>query len=105
MVEEYNTLIANHTWDFIPPPSPSHNIIGCKWVFKVKQKPDGSIDYLKSCIVARGYSQCEGMDYDEMFNPIVKLVTIKMILSITVFLQWLIRHIDVNNAFVHGYLH
>lgn len=40
-----------------------------------------------------------------MFNPIVKLVTIKMILSITVFLQWLIRHIDVNNAFVHGYLH
>nr|XP_016477948.1 PREDICTED: uncharacterized mitochondrial protein AtMg00820-like [Nicotiana tabacum] len=58
MAEEYNALIANRTWDLVPAP-PTANIIGCRWVYRIKQKSDGSLERFKARLVAQGYKQQE----------------------------------------------
>ncbi|PKI78139.1 hypothetical protein CRG98_001467 [Punica granatum] len=103
MEEEFQALITNHTWDLVLAP-PSRNIVGCKWVYRIKQKVDGTIDRYKARLVAKGSNQREGIDYEETFSPVIKPVTIRVVLSITVSLQWPIRQLDVKNAFLHGHL-
>ncbi|KAH0705987.1 hypothetical protein KY285_010521 [Solanum tuberosum] len=67
MQEEYNALLQNGTWQLVPP-FPSQNIIGSKWIFKTKVKPDGSIDRYKARLVAKGYHQRPGVDYVDTFS-------------------------------------
>ncbi|XP_070009825.1 uncharacterized mitochondrial protein AtMg00810-like [Nicotiana sylvestris] len=81
MTEEYNALMANNTWQLVLPP-PNANIIGCHWVYKVKQRSDGSIEYFKARLVAQGYSQQYGLDYDQTFSPMVKPVTIRTVIAL-----------------------
>ncbi|OIT24151.1 putative mitochondrial protein, partial [Nicotiana attenuata] len=66
MSEEYNVLIRNGTWELVPP-SPSQNVIGCKWVFKTKLKQDGLLDRYKARLVAKGYHQRPGIDFVDTF--------------------------------------
>jgi hypothetical protein len=80
---EYGALMKNHTWHLVPPKKGA-NIIGCKWVYKVKKKSDGSIDRYKACLVAKGFKQRYGIDYKDTFSPVVKAATIQLVLSITV---------------------
>lgn len=103
MHEELQALLQNHTRDLVPP-TPSHNVIGCKWVYRIKQKADGSIDRYKARLVAKGFHQREGVDYLETFSPVIKPETIRTILSIAVSLHWPVRQLDVKNAFLHGHL-
>ena len=65
---EYNSLISNKTWELVPRPQ-NTNIVGNKWVFKVKRKCDGSIDRFKARFCARGFTQSHGVDYEEVFSP------------------------------------
>nr|KYP47250.1 hypothetical protein KK1_031122 [Cajanus cajan] len=103
MKEEYLALTRNQTWDLVPLP-PHRKAIGSKWIFKLKYKPDGTISQHKARLVARGFSQQEGLDYTETFSLVIKPVTIRIILSIALTKGWPIRQIDVNNAFLNGTL-
>jgi hypothetical protein len=66
MDEEYDALIKNKTWHLVPSDR-CQNIIDCKWVYKVKRKADGSIDHYKAHLVAKGFKQRYGIDYDGTF--------------------------------------
>ncbi|KAH0734949.1 hypothetical protein KY285_010656 [Solanum tuberosum] len=81
MQEEINALHTNKTWILVPK-SPGINLVGSKWVFKTKLKADGTIDRYKAKLVAREFSQLEGVDFEETFSPVVKATTIRMVLSI-----------------------
>jgi histone deacetylase 1/2 len=100
---EYNALMNNNTWHLVPP-AKGRNIIDSKWVYKIKRKPDGTLDKYKARFVAKGYKQRYGVDYEDTFSPVIKMSTIKAILSIVVSKGWSLRQLDVQNAFLHGIL-
>jgi hypothetical protein len=103
MEAEFAALQANQTWTLVPRP-PGTNIVGSKWIFKTKFRPDGSVDKYKARLVARGFTQQYGIDYHDTFSPVVKPVTVRLVLSLAVSRGWCLRQIDVSNAFLHGFL-
>jgi hypothetical protein len=103
MDEEYQALKHNHTWHLVPAGA-GKNVIDCKWVYKVKKCADGSIDRYKALLVAKGFKQRYGIDYEDTFSPVVKAATIRLVLSIAVSRGWHLRQLDVKNAFLHGVL-
>jgi len=103
MNTEYDALMKNRTWHLVPPQK-GRNVIGCKWVYKIKRKSDGSLDRYKARLVAKGFKQRYGIDYEDTFSPVVKSATIRVILSIAISRVWSLRQLDVQNAFLHGFL-
>ena len=103
MDAELAALHRNKTWRLVPAP-PGVNLIDSRWVFKVKQNPDGSIERFKARLVAKGFKQHHGIDYDDTFSPVVKATTIHVILSLAATQGWHMQQLDVDNAFLHGYL-
>ncbi|GAU43783.1 hypothetical protein TSUD_378080 [Trifolium subterraneum] len=86
-------------------PLPPHKkAIGCKWIFRVKENPDGSINKYKARLVAKGFLQTPGFDFTETFSPVIKPVTIRIILTLVVTYKWSVQQIDINNAFLNGVL-
>lgn len=100
MDDEINVLLHNQTWDIVPPLS-STNLVGCKWVFRVKRNPDSSISRYKARLVAKGFHQCPGIDFHETFSPLVKPATIRIFLTLALHYSWPIHQLDVNNVFLH----
>jgi hypothetical protein len=100
---EYRALMKNNTWHLVPPKKGA-NVIGCKWVYKVKKKSNVSIDRYKARLVAKDFKQRYGIDYEDTFSPVVKAATIQLVLSIVVSKGWSLRQLDVHNAFLHGVL-
>jgi hypothetical protein len=101
MEEEMHALDLNHTWDLVHKPTGT-SIVGCRWVFTVKQNPDGTVDRLKARLVAKGFTQTYGLDYTETFSPVAKLNSIRIIISLAANLDWPLHQLDVKNAFLHG---
>jgi hypothetical protein len=101
MKEEYNSLIENRTWNLTELPK-GHNLIDVRWLYKIKQNPDGTIERFKARLVAKGYSQHYGIDYDETYSPVYKLASLRTILSIGATLDLEIHQMDVKTAFLNG---
>ena len=103
MREEIQALRANRTWTLVPF-HPSMNVVGTRWVYKIKCKSDGSIERYKVCLAARGFTQQEGIDYSETFSPIIKQATVRLVFSIAVSCGWKIHQLDIHNALLNGVL-
>ena len=78
--------------------------VGCKWVFIVKYKADGTVERYKPRLVARGFTQTYDIDYTETFAPLAKLNTIRVLLSLAANLDWPLHQFDIKNAFLNGEL-
>jgi hypothetical protein len=100
---EFDALLRNQTWTLVPP-HPSQNLIGCKWVFRVKRKADDTVERHKARLVAKGFHQQFGVDYDETYSPVIKPTTVRTVLSLAISSSWCLRQIDIQNAFLHGNL-
>ncbi|GKV37024.1 hypothetical protein SLEP1_g45097 [Rubroshorea leprosula] len=103
MSDEFGALIRQGTWELVPS-TPHQHLIGCKWVFRIKRAKDGSVEHYKARLVAKGFHQCPSSDYFNIFSPVIKPTTIRIVLSIAVSRKWPIRQLDVNNGFLHGNL-
>nr|GEW20992.1 ribonuclease H-like domain-containing protein [Tanacetum cinerariifolium] len=97
---EMNALLRNGTWDIVELPT-GRKAIGSKWIYKIKYESSGEIDRFKARLLAQGFGQKEGIDYEESFSPVVKMVTVKCLLNIVVSQSWPVFY-DVNNAFLYG---
>lgn len=104
MQQELQALEGNGTWSLQPLPDGKKSL-GCKWVYKIKHNSDGTIERYKARLVILGNHQKEGIDYTETFAPVVKMVTVRLVLAIAAAKKWEIHQMDVHNAFLHGDLH
>lgn len=103
MEEEILALKQNQTWNLVPKPE-AVKPISCKWVYKLKIRPDGTIERYKARLVVRGFAQEYGIDYDETFSPVAKITTVRVLLALAASKSWKLWQMDVKNAFLHGEL-
>eukprot|EP00253_Pinus_taeda_P014718 PITA_14718 len=101
MVEEYDSIVRNNVWDVVPRPK-NKSVVSSRWLYKVKQAIDGSVEKHKARFVARGFSQIEGIDYDETFAPITRYSSIISMLALSTQMGWKIHQMDVKTAFLNG---
>lgn len=101
---ELSVMKTNNTWDVIPLPN-DKNLVGCRWIYKIKYGSDEKIERYKARLMAKGFSQKEGIDYFETYSLVAKLVIVKMFLAITTIKKWNLVQLDVNNVFLSGELH
>ena len=79
IVNEYQSIIKNDVWEIVPRPK---SMVSSKWIFKIKHSTDGSLEKYKEIFVARGFSQKEGIDYEQTFAPVARYTSIRTILSL-----------------------
>ncbi|CAL1389580.1 unnamed protein product [Linum trigynum] len=98
---EHNALLRNHTWDLVPR-QPHFNVLGNKWVYRIKHHCDGSINLFKCRLVSKGFHQRPRVDFQDTYSPVVKPVTVRTVFTIALSQSWPIKQFDVNNAFLQG---
>ena len=101
MKSEMQSMEDNQVWELVDPPAGTRPI-GCKWVFNRKTDMDGNLTVYKARPVAKGYTQIQGVDYDETFSPVVMFKTIRILLAIAAFHDYEIWQMDVKTAFLNG---
>ena len=101
MIDEMFALHKSGTWELVSLPA-GKSTVGCRWVYAVKIGPDGQVDRLKACLVAKGYTQIFGLDYSDTFAPVAKIAYVRLFLSMVVVRHWPLYQLDIKNAFLHG---
>jgi len=104
MKEEMEHLSNQGVWELVDRPV-NVRVIGSKWIFKVKRKPDGSVQRFKARLVALGCSQIFGVNYEETFSPVVKRETIRLMIALTCEKGWSTKHLDATSAYLNSDLH
>ena len=103
MKNEIDSLHANNVWELtVVELLKGQKPVGSRWVFKVKTNADGSIERCKARLVAQGYSQKEGLDYDEIFSPVVRSESVRSAIALAAMNGLSLHQMDVTTAFLHG---
>lgn len=100
MQDEMGALQKNHTWDLVALPK-GEKTVGSKWVFAVKRKADGSVHRYKARLVAKGFTQVLGKNFTATFDPVAKLTTVRLLISLAAFYSWPLHQMDVKNTFLN----
>ncbi|KAK1434246.1 hypothetical protein QVD17_11166 [Tagetes erecta] len=103
MKTELASIEKNHTWELVHPPK-NVKPIGLKWVFKVKRDAEEKLTRYKARLVAKGYVQKQGIDFDEVFAPVARIETVRLLLALAANRGWEVHHLDVKAAFLNGRL-
>lgn len=103
MDDEINSLNINNTWE-LTELTDEKKPIGCKWVFKIKKDATGNPSRYKARLVAQGFSQKYGTDYDEVFAPVIRPTTFRTLLVIAGRENLIVKHVDAKTAFLNGEL-
>lgn len=103
MDSELQAIERNNTWEWSDLPK-GHKAIGLKWVFKVKKDAEGNVVKHKARLVAKGYAQREGVDFDEVFAPVARLETVRVLIALATHGNWELHHMDVKSDFLNGSL-
>ncbi|GJW57488.1 zinc finger, CCHC-type containing protein [Tanacetum coccineum] len=98
---ELDSINKNNTWTLTTLPT-NQKVIGLKWVFKTKRDAKGKIIKYKALLVAKGYVQEQGIDFDEVFAPVARIEIVRLILALAAYHGWQVHHLDVKSAFLHG---
>ena len=100
---EFEAHFANNTWELVHLPT-GRKVITCKWVFKIKYNPDGTIHRYKSRLITRGFTQLKSIDYHKTFAPTLRFESLRLLFAIAAYLDLLIHQLDVNNAYLNSHL-
>ena len=103
MKEELDALHKTGTWDLAYLPF-RKSAIGCKWVYKIKTRSDGTVDRYKARLVSRGFTQEYGTDYEKTFAPMAQLSSVMTLIVVSAARKWPLYHMDVKNVFLNGEL-
>jgi hypothetical protein len=101
MTKEYRSIIKNDVWEIVPR-TKNKDVVSSKWIYKIKNSEDISIEKHKARFVARGFSQKEGIDYEETFGPVARYTSIITIIALATKMKWKLHQMDVKTTFLHG---
>ena len=93
--------MKNDVWEIVPRPK-SKGVVSSKWIFKIKHVADGSIEKYKARFVARGFSQKEGINYEETFAPVARYTLIRTIISLAAKMKWKLHQMDMKTTFLNS---
>lgn len=100
MKNEIDAIEKNNTWKLVELPS-GHKPIGLKWVYKLKKDAEGNVTKHKARLVAKGYVQKQGIDFEEVFAPVTRLETVRLLIALAAKNGWEVHHFDVKSAFLN----
>ena len=101
MLEEYKSIIKNNVWDIVPRPK-DKSMVSSKWIYNIKHAANGSVEKFKERFVARGFTQKEGIGYEETFSPVARYTSIQVIIALASVLGWKLQQMDVKTTFLNG---
>jgi hypothetical protein len=101
MTEEYQSIIKNDVWEIVPIPK-NKDVVSSEWIYKIKHVVDESIEKHKARFVARGFSQKEGIDYEDMFSHVARYISIRTIIALATKMKWKLHQMDVKTTFLNG---
>jgi hypothetical protein len=101
MTEEYQSIINNDVWEVVPGPK-NKDVVSSKWIYKIKHLANGNIEKHKERFVACGFSQKEGIDFEEKNSPVSRYTSIRTIIALVAKMKWKFHKMDVKTTFLNG---